>query len=172
MPNLDPEQIARPAIDTQLTAAGWAVQDMTATNFHAGKGQSISQSAAMIRVRPPNRRLARRASRSASLSPQAAFRARLLGLPALAPADLRATARRGHHHTRRLSQDHQARPRRPRNFGEQAELEFLASTPFGDHRQLTSPRSRQRPTLPSHGRYTPHHFPLTTDAGERTALLI
>lgn len=34
----DPEALARQAIDAQLAAAGWVVQDRAALNLHAGPG--------------------------------------------------------------------------------------------------------------------------------------
>lgn len=43
MPNQTPEQIARDAIDAQLRASGWAVQDKNAINFHEGQGQAIRE---------------------------------------------------------------------------------------------------------------------------------
>jgi len=43
MPNQNPEQIARDAIDAQLRASGWAVQEKTAINFHIGEGQAIRE---------------------------------------------------------------------------------------------------------------------------------
>ncbi len=42
-PNQNPEQIARDAIDAQLKASGWAVQDKTAINFHIGEGQAVRE---------------------------------------------------------------------------------------------------------------------------------
>ncbi len=42
-PNQNPEQIARDAIDAQLRAAGWAVQDKDAIDFHAGEGQAVRE---------------------------------------------------------------------------------------------------------------------------------
>jgi type I restriction enzyme R subunit len=41
--NQNPEQIARDRIDAQLRAAGWAVQDKSAINFHEGEGQAIRE---------------------------------------------------------------------------------------------------------------------------------
>jgi len=43
VPNQNPEQIARDAIDAQLCAAGWAVQGKSAINFHEGDGQAIRE---------------------------------------------------------------------------------------------------------------------------------
>lgn len=43
MPNQNPEQVARDAIDAQLAASGWAVQDKTAINFNAGQGQAVRE---------------------------------------------------------------------------------------------------------------------------------
>ncbi len=43
MTNQNPEQIARDAIDTQLAASGWAVQDKSAVNFGEGEGQVIRE---------------------------------------------------------------------------------------------------------------------------------
>ncbi len=43
LPNQNPEQIARDAIDAQLTAAGWAVQAKGAIDFHAGEGQAVRE---------------------------------------------------------------------------------------------------------------------------------
>ncbi|NLT72448.1 MAG: DEAD/DEAH box helicase family protein, partial [Verrucomicrobiaceae bacterium] len=43
MPNQNPEQKARDAIDAQLRASGWAVQDKTAINLHEGEGQAIRE---------------------------------------------------------------------------------------------------------------------------------
>ena len=43
MPNQNPEQIARDAIDAQLRAAGWAVQAKGAIDFHAGEGQAVRE---------------------------------------------------------------------------------------------------------------------------------
>ncbi len=37
-PNQTPEQQARDAIDRQLMAAGWIVQDKQAIDFNAGRG--------------------------------------------------------------------------------------------------------------------------------------
>lgn len=42
-PNQNPEQLARDQIDAQLRAAGWAVQDKNAINFHEGEGQAIRE---------------------------------------------------------------------------------------------------------------------------------
>lgn len=42
-PNQNPEQIARDKIDAQLRAAGWAVQDKKAIDFHEGQGQAIRE---------------------------------------------------------------------------------------------------------------------------------
>ena len=41
--NQNPEQLARDQIDAQLRAAGWAVQDKNAINFHTGEGQAIRE---------------------------------------------------------------------------------------------------------------------------------
>ena len=43
VPNQNPEQIARDAIDAQFADAGWAVQDKTAINFNDGEGQAIRE---------------------------------------------------------------------------------------------------------------------------------
>ncbi len=43
MPNQNPEQIARDAIDGQLRASGWVVQDKEAINLHAGDGQAVRE---------------------------------------------------------------------------------------------------------------------------------
>jgi type I restriction enzyme R subunit len=43
MPNQTPEQIARDAIDAQLRASGWVVQDKEAINLHAGDGQAVRE---------------------------------------------------------------------------------------------------------------------------------
>ncbi|MCX6964989.1 MAG: DEAD/DEAH box helicase family protein [Verrucomicrobia bacterium] len=43
MPNQNPEQIARDAIDAQLRAAGWVVQNKDAINFHDGQGQAVRE---------------------------------------------------------------------------------------------------------------------------------
>lgn len=43
VPNQNPEQIARDAIDAQLAAAGWVVQAKDAINFHAGEGQAVRE---------------------------------------------------------------------------------------------------------------------------------
>jgi type I restriction enzyme R subunit len=42
-PNQNPEQVARDAIDTQLRAAGWAIQAKDAINFSAGSGQAVRE---------------------------------------------------------------------------------------------------------------------------------
>jgi len=42
-PNQNPEQSARDRIDGQLRAAGWAVQDKKAIDFHIGNGQAIRE---------------------------------------------------------------------------------------------------------------------------------
>lgn len=42
-PNQNPEQIARDAVDAQLRAAGWAVQDRDAINFRAEQGQAVRE---------------------------------------------------------------------------------------------------------------------------------
>jgi type I site-specific restriction endonuclease len=41
-PNQNPEQVARDAIDAQLRAAGWDVQEKAALNLHAGEGKAVS----------------------------------------------------------------------------------------------------------------------------------
>ncbi|MCU0795773.1 MAG: DEAD/DEAH box helicase family protein, partial [Akkermansiaceae bacterium] len=43
MSNQNPEQKARDAIDAQLRAAGWAVQDKNAFNPHEGEGQAVRE---------------------------------------------------------------------------------------------------------------------------------
>jgi type I restriction enzyme R subunit len=43
MPNQTPEQIARDAIDAQLRASGWAVQNKDAINFAEGEGQAVRE---------------------------------------------------------------------------------------------------------------------------------
>ena len=42
-PNQNPEQVARDAIDTQLRAAGWAIQPKDAINFSEGSGQAVRE---------------------------------------------------------------------------------------------------------------------------------
>ena len=42
-PNQTPEQQARDAIDRQLIAAGWIVQDKHAIDFNAGRGIAIRE---------------------------------------------------------------------------------------------------------------------------------
>ncbi len=42
-PNQNPEQQARDAIDAQLRASGWAVQDKTTINFSQSAGQAIRE---------------------------------------------------------------------------------------------------------------------------------
>lgn len=37
------EQLARANIDALLTAAGWALQDVSAAHIHAGRGVAISE---------------------------------------------------------------------------------------------------------------------------------
>jgi type I restriction enzyme R subunit len=43
MPNQNPEQVARDAIDAQLRASGWVVQDKNGINFHTGNGQAVRE---------------------------------------------------------------------------------------------------------------------------------
>ena len=43
MPNQNPEQIARDAIDGQLRASGWAIQAKEAINFNEGQGQAVRE---------------------------------------------------------------------------------------------------------------------------------
>lgn len=43
MPNQNPEQIARDAIDAQLRASGWAVQNKDAIDFSEGEGQAVRE---------------------------------------------------------------------------------------------------------------------------------
>ena len=43
MPDLNPEQVARQQIDTQLVACGWLVQDYRAVDFSAGRGIAIRE---------------------------------------------------------------------------------------------------------------------------------
>lgn len=43
LPNQNPEQIARDAIDAQLRASGWAVQAKDAINFHEAEGQAVRE---------------------------------------------------------------------------------------------------------------------------------
>ena len=43
VPNQNPEQLARDAIDAQLCAAGWSVQDKGHINFFEGEGQAIRE---------------------------------------------------------------------------------------------------------------------------------
>jgi RimJ/RimL family protein N-acetyltransferase len=43
MPNQTPEQIARDAIDAQLRASGWAVQNKEAIDFSQGEGQAVRE---------------------------------------------------------------------------------------------------------------------------------
>lgn len=43
LPNQNPEQIARDAIDAALAASGWVVQNKDAIDFHAGQGQAIRE---------------------------------------------------------------------------------------------------------------------------------
>ena len=43
MPNQTPEQIARDAIDAQLRASGWAVQNKDAIDFSQGEGQAVRE---------------------------------------------------------------------------------------------------------------------------------
>ncbi len=40
---LTAEQLARANIDKRLTAAGWALQDVSAANIHASRGVAISE---------------------------------------------------------------------------------------------------------------------------------
>lgn len=41
--NQNPEQVARDAIDAQLLASGWTVQDKNSINFHSGIGQAVRE---------------------------------------------------------------------------------------------------------------------------------
>jgi len=43
MPNQNPEQIARDAIDAQLRASGWTVQAKESINFHEREGQAVRE---------------------------------------------------------------------------------------------------------------------------------
>jgi type I restriction enzyme R subunit len=43
MVNQNPEQNARDAIDRQLTASGWAIQDKSSLNLHQGEGQAVRE---------------------------------------------------------------------------------------------------------------------------------
>lgn len=43
MANQNPEQKARDAIDAQLRASGWVIQDKHRINFHAGVGQAVRE---------------------------------------------------------------------------------------------------------------------------------
>jgi hypothetical protein len=43
MPNQTPEQISRDAIDAQLRASGWAVQNKEAIDFSQGEGQAVRE---------------------------------------------------------------------------------------------------------------------------------
>lgn len=42
-PDLNPEQIARDAIDAQLRAACWTIQSKYAINFNEGPGQAVRE---------------------------------------------------------------------------------------------------------------------------------
>jgi type I restriction enzyme R subunit len=43
MPDLNPEQLARQEIDTQLVACGWVVQDRKAIDFNASPGIAVRE---------------------------------------------------------------------------------------------------------------------------------